>query len=63
MANLQSVPKFVGRSFSGFVVATVGTAPGGRLSGWELTVNCQHSIFSFFPKKTSLSRFSRNFAT
>jgi len=22
---------------SGFVVVAVGTAPGGRLSGWELT--------------------------
>ena len=27
----------VGRSLSGFVVAATATAPGGRLSGWELT--------------------------
>jgi len=24
-------------ALSGFVVAAVGTAPGGRLSGWRLT--------------------------
>jgi len=24
-------------TLSGFVVETIGTAPGGRLSGWELT--------------------------
>jgi len=24
-------------ALSGFVVAAIGTAPGGRLSGWELT--------------------------
>ena len=25
-------------ALSGFAVAAIGTAPGGRLSGWEMTV-------------------------
>ena len=29
--------KHGGVALSGFVVAAIGTAPGGRLSGWELT--------------------------
>jgi len=54
-------------ALSGFVVTAIGIASGGRLSGWELNHNCQHSSFSFFfPStdfSTSLGRFSRNSAT
>ena len=35
--GLFSVNPYVCWSLSGIVVAAIGTAPGGRLSGWELT--------------------------
>jgi len=38
MVCFQSTPTSVARSLSGFLVAAIGTAAGGRLSDWELTL-------------------------
>jgi len=44
MACFQSTLRLL-VALSGFVVAVIGTAPRGRLSGWELTRYCEHSSY------------------
>jgi len=46
MVSFQSILSLL-VAYSGFIVATVGTAPGGRLSRWEVTRYCQHASCNF----------------
>jgi len=57
MANFQSTSTFVGRALSGFVVAAIGSTPGGRLSGWNdtLIVRIVHANVQMFTDDRSLT--------